>query len=160
MPAAHTCSPSKMFYLWRWLKGSGDVRVPRAAGIISITPQWIFSCRSGADSIFTNNLYFHIELLPGPSLELALSSCKQGGWYRQGVKFGVPFPAFLAAANVQRGANFLAVSELCPHHLLVLMPTVYTGCGRASKCVLCELLGDMQQLNTSKHEFVFSSFKG
>jgi len=62
-----------------------------------------------AASIFSNNLYFHIALLPGPSLELAMNSSKQGGWYKQGQKFVALFPAFLAVASLRRGLNFLAV---------------------------------------------------
>lgn len=76
--------------------GSKDQGMSGCQGLLEsfpFTPQWIFSCCSGAASIFTNNLYFHIALLPGPSLELAPSSCKQGGWCRQGGKFGVPFPS-------------------------------------------------------------------
>lgn len=146
MPAAHTCSPSKMFYLWRWLKGSGDVRVPRAAGIIAITPQWIFSCCSGAASIFTNNLYFHITLLPGPSSELAPGGCKQGDRYRQGVKFGVLFPAFQCS---QRGKFLCCVLTSCT---LVM--------GGQQVCAVRAPWGHAA-VSTSKHEqeFLFSSFK-
>lgn len=86
--------------------------MPRTARIVSITPQWIFPCCSGAASIFTNNLYFHIALLPGPSLQLAASSCKQGGWYKQGLKLG--------AAGLRRGPSFLTASELRPLCLLAL----------------------------------------
>lgn len=80
-----------------------------------------------------------------------MSSCKQGGWYKQGLKFCALLPAFLAAASLQRGPGFLAVSELCPLCLLVVLLIVHAIGGSVSRRMLWELLGVMLQLYTSKH---------
>ena len=80
-----------------------------------------------------------------------MSSCKQGGWYKQGLKFGALFPALLAAASLQRGPSFLAVSELCPFCLLVLLLIVHAIGGSASRHMLWELFRVVLQLYMSVH---------